>query len=115
MIHYLTPYRKDKDLGKAYNEAIRDTDCILGDWICLMDIDVMFLTPDGPAIIEKYIDDLKMNDVGMLTCYTNRVGSKEQLLAGKISGNTDILHHIRIAEQRKAHSTLTELKDDISG
>lgn len=38
MIHHITPYRLDKDLGAAYNEAFRYVGP--NDWICFgVDID----------------------------------------------------------------------------
>ncbi len=112
MIHYVTPYRSDKDLGKAYNDAFNY--CDDDDWLCLRDIDTMFLTPDAPNIISRYV---QLNPfAGMLTCFTNRVGSTEQLLGGSINENTNIKDHIRWAEQAKNwNHTSTELHGDISG
>lgn len=97
MLHIITPYRPDKDLGKAYNDAISLIPD--GDFVCLMDIDAMFLTPDAPEMIEKYAE---MHPDSLLTCYCNRVSplAHEQLLGG-VSENSDILHHIEKAQKQK--------------
>jgi len=99
MIHILTPYREDKDLGRAYNEA-----CVLipdGDWICLMDIDTMFLTPDAPQMMAKYVE--LYPQTGVFTCFTNRIShlAHEQLLFNQVSDNDSILHHIEIATKQR--------------
>lgn len=69
MIHYTTPYRKDKDLGLAYNEAMS---LCQHDYthVCLMDGDVMFLTPNFGTIIEEYVS---LYPDAVLTCRTNRI------------------------------------------
>lgn len=99
MIHIITPYREDKDLGKAYNRA-----CELipdGDWICLMDIDAMFLTPDAPAMMQRYVD--LYPQTGVFTCLTNRVShlAFEQLYEGHPSSEDSILVHIGIATRQR--------------
>lgn len=113
MIHILTPYRADKNLGKAYNDAI----ALLPDdaMICLMDIDCMFLTPEQPAIIEDY---LKQNQNALFTCYTNRVSNLAtvQILGGKASDNPNILDHIAIAQDILKYTTSDPiLRGEISG
>lgn len=95
----MTPFRADKDLGRAYNEAFR----LIGDddWICLRDIDTLFLTHDAPNIIEEYVKDFAHQPIGILTCYTNRIGCKDQLLNGeRSSDNADIKHHLNLAEKQ---------------
>ncbi len=53
MIHLVHPFRADKNLGKAYNEAFRN--CPDGDWLCLMDWDVMLLTHDAVSIMQNTV------------------------------------------------------------
>ncbi len=118
IIHYLTPYDSKKDLGRAYNNAFRSLDdgwVAEDDWLCLRDIDTLFLTPDAPNIIESYVK--KHPDAGILTCYTNRISpaSPMQLLNGKFSEDRDILTHIKIAEYQKKVKTSTEINTPISG
>lgn len=113
-VHILKPYSCLKNLGKAYNEAIS----MLPDdsAACLCDLDTCFLTPDAGWIIQEYVN--RNPDFGILTCFTNRISplNKTQLLNDTISDNTDIKHHIEIAEfQKKFLFETTEITRDISG
>lgn len=115
MIHILEPYRTDKDLGKAYNDAISlipDED-----WVCVKDIDCMFLTPDAPAMMQKYVE-LHPN-TGVFTCFCNRVSplAYEQLLGGRVSEESNMLFHIEKAQaQRSIFPKITPiLRGEISG
>ena len=112
-LHHSTPYRRDKHLAVAYNEAFELI--AEDDWMVLRDIDTMFLTPDAPNIIEDYIRAFP--DTAIFTCYTNRLSlcSKDQLYKGQISPNTNILHHIRIAESLKSDRSTKEIQSVISG
>ncbi len=109
----ISPWRADKDLGKAYNDAFK----LIGedDWLCLRDKDTLFLTHDAPKIIESYVDMLP--NAGIFTCYTNRISlsSKHQLLQDKIDDRADMRLHIQIAEMKKQKFTYTELHSFISG
>lgn len=111
-VHVMTPYSLTKNLGEAYNQAmalIPD-----GDWACFIDYDVQFLTPDAIAVLHEYAK--LYPDAGMLTCFTNRIFCKEQLLSGKFSENPDMLHHIKLAEiQRKQLYKATQLQSLTSG
>lgn len=112
MIHFTSPYRTDKNLGQGYNEFMR----LIGenDWACFMDCDVMLLTPDAGKIIHNYA--YKNPKAGLLTCYTNRVGNKSQLIGGQISEDPDIRNHIKTAEDRRKYLyKVTEMKQAISG
>lgn len=109
-----SPYRPDKNLGKAYNEFMR----LLPDdyWGCLTDIDVNFLTPDAGSILHDYARSFP--DAGILTCFTNRISalSHMQLLGGMINEERDYDRHIALAEkQREKLYHVTEIKKDISG
>lgn len=96
-VHVMTPYDLNKNLGDAYNRAMSMLPD--GDWGCLIDYDVQFLTPDAIAIMHEYA---KQNpSAGMLTCYTNRIGCTAQLLGGKFNESSDMLEHIKLAEQQK--------------
>lgn len=112
MITVCTPYSTEKNLGKAYNQAARD---ITTDWICFIDHDVMFLTPDAIAIMHKYV---KMYpDTGLFTCFTNRIHplATDQLLDG-VMDNDRVRHHQMIAHDRKAvFPSATEIHHPISG
>lgn len=116
MIHFITPYRSDKNLGRAYNEAMRIIPD--GDIACIRDIDTLFLTPEQPAIIEQYATEYPD---AVLTCYLNRCSqlSRHQLLGGTVSEESDIKQHIRLAENQAERHRITksvlEINRDISG
>lgn len=108
-----TPYSLEKDLGKAYNEAMQRIPD--GDAACFIDYDVQFLTPDAIQIVHEYAN---MNPGSVLTCYTNRVSSLsvKQLLNGIVSDESDIRVHISLAQKQKRHLyTTTPILRDISG
>lgn len=112
MIHFISPYRTDKDLGLAYNQAmslIPD-----GDWACITDYDVLPLTPDFGQIVEEYTK--KYPDTGIFTCRTNRIGNPDQQMFGDSITNPNILFHFNTAEEAKAKLfQSTEIKAPISG
>lgn len=113
-VHIMTPYALDKNLGRAYNEAMARVPP--GDWACLLDHDVLLLTPDAGAILHEYA---RLADPDMpLTCYTNRVSplSVEQLLGGTVSPTVNLGTHIRLAEaQRDQAYKVTRLTAHFSG
>jgi GT2 family glycosyltransferase len=113
MIEIFKPYSIEKNLGKAYNQAMS----LLPDdyWACLMDYDTMFLTPDCGAILHEYAKLLP--DAGLLTCYTNRIHplADQQLLNG-VSENFDVKFHQQIAFKQKAELyKFTKLEREVSG
>lgn len=113
-IHVKTPYAEDKNLGRAYNRAFGDIE--ERDWVCLIDHDVMFLTPDAIGLMYEYVRSYP--ETGIFTCYTNRIHplATAQLLDGKVSENTDIRYHTQIAQNQKRYGvTVTEIGHVISG
>ena len=112
MLHIIEPYREDKNLGLAYNEAMSRFD--EDDWICLKDYDTLFLLPSTIKHIHEYTNHNP--NAGILTCYTNRIANSEQLLKEKCDSNDSIRYHINIAQKRERllYST-TKLKNPISG
>lgn len=114
MIHICTPYREDKNLGRAYNEAFE----LVGDddWVCFMDIDAVFLTPQQPLQLQKYANDNP--NAGILTCYTNRVSNLafEQLYGGKINESDRFRQHIDIARKIEGNYGVSPIiRGEISG
>lgn len=112
-IHCCTPYRVDKDLGKAYNEAfaiIPD-----GDWICILDYDVLILHPNTIKRFYEYIN--YRPDAGAFVCYTNRSHpTNMQLYKGIVNDNPDITYHMKIAaELDKQPLSVTEVTANLSG
>lgn len=107
-VHHIIPYRVDKDLGKAYNEA-----CALvpiGDWICLRDYDTMFLTPDAGKILHDYAS---RGEECLYTCYTNRCHETSAQLCKDMQHVTDIKLHIKRAGEMT--SGLLKISGNISG
>lgn len=111
-VHQLQPYRRDKNLGRAYNEEMKLIPD--GHHACLRDIDTLLLTPNTPAIIESYVEKYPH---AVLTCFTNRVSpiSKKQLIKGSFSEITDISYHINLAFEQEKVDTVTPIRRCISG
>ena len=114
MIYYFTPYSLEKNIGKSYNNY-----CNLvpndSDWICLVDADVMFLTHNFGHQLNDIIE--KYPNVGLFTCYTNRIGNSLQLYNNEFSKNPNILYHREIAKklQKENYFKLKPLHQFISG
>lgn len=114
MVHVITPYREDKRLGVAYNNAM----ALLpdGDWGCITDWDVCFLLPQTIAHLNEYTR--RYPDTGIFTCYGSRshVNSTYQMLPTGCSDDSDIKNHIRIAREQTKHLyEVTEIPKHISG
>ncbi len=113
-IHISIPYSREKNLGKAYNEEMaRVPD---GDWACLIDHDVQFLTPDAINHLYGYVEQYP--DTGIFTCFTNRLHplATNQLLGERVSENSDIKYHQKLAEHNKIFLyQAKELNKHISG
>lgn len=119
-VHILKPYSLEKNLGKAYNEAM----ALIpeGDWGCLMDYDTMFLTPDCGQILHEWAEFSERERAHnyhkvLYTCFTNRIHplAKDQLLTGVVLEETDILYHVHLAEKQRGKKTCTRIDHEISG
>jgi hypothetical protein len=95
-VHYIQPYRADKNIGKAINDAIEQICPFLDDWLCLTDHDMMWLLPDTKAHVEEI---LYTTEYDVLGCMTNRLRSPEQLVGGRFNEDDRIREHIRIAQE----------------
>lgn len=114
MIHIKTPFALDKNLGKVYNLAFEGI--AEEDWVCLIDQDVMFLTPNSVRIMYDYIQEYP--DAGLFTCLTNRIHplAIDQLYFDKPSDNTDVKFWKHLAEvQESTKSGVTAINHEISG
>ncbi len=110
-VHVMTPYSRERTFAVACNEAV----AMIGedDWICIIDHDFMFLAPESIADLYKYAE---MCPDSLLTCYTNRVGSRIQCLNGVISENDSMKAWInRAIRMRQVEPSVTEIKGVISG
>jgi GT2 family glycosyltransferase len=114
MIHVKIPFSEDKNLGRAYNQAFEGVE--ENDWVCLIDHDVMFLTPDAIGLMHEYVRSFP--ETGIFTCFTNRIHplSADQLLNGQLSENTNIDFHMQLAyNQKRFGIKVTEINHVISG
>ena len=112
MLHIISPYDNEKNLGRAYNEEMKYYHA--DDWVCLKDHDTLFLLPDTIRHISRYTE--LFPNAGILTCYTNRLANGEQLLTGRCMETDSIRSHIALAkEQEKKLYQVTEMIKPISG
>jgi len=95
-IHYSTPFSTEKNIGKAYNEFMELVPD--GDWVCLMDGDVLRLLPDWGSQIKNIIDR-HGDDFKLISCMTNRLRADHQLYCNKFSNDGNITNHVEIAKQ----------------
>jgi hypothetical protein len=102
--HWISPYRKDKDLGKGINEAIEQLNAPDEDWIIHCDYDVMWLLPESKG---DFIDVLENTEYDILGCMTNRLGLIEQRVVG-MEKEDSLSAHINIAawKRRKKSAVL---------
>lgn len=112
-VHHFTPFSVEKNLGKAYNQCFE----IVGedDWVCLRDLDTMYLSPDAGEIVYNYA---YQNPGCVLTCYTGRIHplAKEQLVNNEIGIDKEMLSQIYLAtEVRNDCYKTTFLTGPLSG
>jgi GT2 family glycosyltransferase len=112
-IHPVTPYREDRNLGKAYNDAfalIPDEDYLL-----ITDYDVLLLLPD--TIRHCYTYAKAYPNADMFVCWANRTfHTNEQLYQQKVNENVDIRQHIAIAKDcARGVPVVTKINRTISG
>jgi GT2 family glycosyltransferase len=113
-IYYSTPYNLNKNLGAEYNHYMslltRDQD-----WMCFIDADTMFLTPDFGTQIHHIVS--MYPDTGMFTCVTNRVGTMKQRHNGIMSEDGEMKHHKVIAMelQKKYYDQVEVTVHHVSG
>lgn len=96
MVHYISPYRTDKNIGRAINEAIRHLDCRSDDWVIHTDMDLLWLRPDSKKQLEEI---LLSTDYDILGVMLNRLGNDYQL-ARHMFNETNILEHYKEATRR---------------
>lgn len=113
-ILYIQPYDKNSppNIGGAINSAILQLNADSGDWICLLDHDVMFLLPDSKKQLEQI---LETTDYDILGPITNRLGAKTQLVPGMFDV-TDIAKHISVAKDFSAtyYNEVVSIRDPLA-
>lgn len=101
MILDIIPYSTDKNLGKAYNDAFRNTSDEVTH-ICFRDGDTCWLTPDYGVHLAEYV---RLHPNAVLTCWTNRINEKaeQQAKIDEIRLCKDMGIHILNAEDCKTN------------
>lgn len=111
MILSCQPYREDKNLGKAYNEAFG----LIGDddYLLITDYDVLFLLPEQMTYIQEYSNRFPAD---LFVCYTNRIFAGGPQIYRSINEDADIRKHISIAKDcTKDLYNVTRIHENISG
>ncbi len=116
MLYFCSPFSFKKDIGEAYNNYVKlipDEE----DWICITDMDTMFLTPDIGFQLQEIIDLHGNSSVGLFSCLTNRVGNLDQCYQRIISEDPNITSHRKIAVQlaKEKRHEIREIPNPISG
>jgi glycosyltransferase involved in cell wall biosynthesis len=93
-IQYIQPYSIEKNIGGAINQAIDPS----GDWMVLMDHDILWLRPDSKAQLEHILTRTEYDILGPVT---NRLAQRYQLVQGMFD-EPDITVHI--AKANELHS-----------
>ena len=100
----IVPYSTDKNLGKAYNEAmalIPDEDTV-----CFRDGDTCWLTPDYGMILHHYAE---LHPNAILTCWTNRINEKAEQQYKGVRDINNMVEQCLIAEDVKKNLYKTTL------
>ena len=94
MIHYISPYRSDKNIGKAINDAILQLNASDDDWIVHLDQDAMWLRPDSKKQLEEILLSTNFDILGPVT---NRLAGYTQRAAGMFD-EFNIKKHVEVAD-----------------
>jgi len=86
------PYAKDKQLGKAYNLAMRT----VSDWVLFMDHDILHLNPHYYDVCLAVIKKVG-HEAGWISCMTNRIACEAQWCR-EAPKNDDIMSHMKHAK-----------------
>jgi hypothetical protein len=112
-VFYITPFSEAKNYGAELNRVIAQIENP-DEWVCIRDMDTLFLTANAGNIIADYVK--KYPDTGVFSCLTNRVGYRGQCFRGEISYETDILKHYKIAAKLETgQRKIIEESHNISG
>ena len=105
MMLAMTPFDLDRNLGRAYNEAMR----LLPEdgWSIFLDHDMMLTTPHWYAQIGEAI--ASRPHAGAFTAVTNRIASPWQRAEEVDQANHDVAYHRAIGEARRARRTLLDI------
>lgn len=104
MIHCMTPFDTEKNLGRAYNRAMGR----LGedDWALFLDHDAMWTTRDWYRQCEEAVG---FQPRALFTAVTNRIASPWQRASEAGTTSDDIKHHRLIGSERLKRRTLLDI------
>lgn len=107
MILTMMPYASDRNLGRAYNEAM----AILPEdaWAVFLDHDAMHTTREWYRLIEEAVAFLP--DAGAFVAVTNRIDAAWQRATETDPENHDIGYHTRIGLERLKRRTLLDITE----
>lgn len=94
-IYFGSTYNINKNFGLGLNRFCENVPND-SDWICIRDLDTMFLRPDTGKQIFDIVEKYK-NKYQLIGCVTNRLAQPYQLYENKFSEEADIRKHIDIA------------------
>jgi len=103
----MTPYASDRNLGRAYNEAMDRLRA--DDWAVFIDHDAMNTTREWGRLIEEAI--AFQPDAGAFVAVTNRIDATWQRARESNQDNHDIGYHTSIGTARLKKRTLLDITD----
>ena len=107
MILDIIPYSTDKNLGKSYNDAFRNTSDEVTH-ICFRDGDTCWLTSDYGVHLAEYV---RLHPNAVFTCWTNRINEKAEQQSKAIFDKFDFkggLINARESDSFKSHLVCAE-------
>lgn len=104
-IYAMTPFATDRNLGRAYNEAMA---LLPADaWACFLDHDAMLTTRQWYRQLEEAI--ACQPDAGAFAAMTNRIAAPWQQVGDR--DNHDIAHHRRFGTERLKIRSLLDITE----
>lgn len=97
-VHFISPYRTDRNIGFAINEAIEQLNANPNDWIVHNDQDTLWLLPDSKT---QLISILNKTEYDLLGPTTNRLANHYQLFDFMFD-ESNIHKHIDLAKGRQS-------------
>lgn len=112
MIYYSTPWRSDKNIGRANNEFMSLVPD--GAWVCIADGDAMWLRPDWGRCVEQVVE--ANPTFALIGCMTNRQGWTDQLYDGNFDDVCNAFKcHAKANEAWNNYGTKVDDTQRISG
>lgn len=113
VVHYISPFRSDKNIGLANNMEIEKYDS--NDWVCLTDADAMPMTSDYGTQVEEIIMQ-HGHEYGLIGGITNRIGGLHQCWEGEFSNDMDARsNYMKALEARERYGNSVEETSGVAG